>query len=408
VPKSELSMEVRRNIYESNGKESIPADKGKANGEGANGTTEEALEESLKEEIPKKFCHSCGNDCTRRYYHHKELDICPTCRKSGEFPSRFKKEDFTLIENKNYSIVPDREDSWTDEEELHLLEALEMYDDDWNKIADYVRTRTREECVNHFLQAAIEDDYMEPELNENALGYLGEGRLPFTQLDNPVLSVMTYLAGLADPSVTAAAVGRSVAETERVLRQRIESGKDKGKDKATEGGAVQESTALESAGDAMEIEQVSSKDKLSAAQAATALPFAMVASRANALASHEERSLTRLIHMATNMQMQKLELKLLQFSELEHLLKLERKDLERRRQALFLDRLEFQKRMRSVEETFERAMSLNPVEGAKLVKETVSSAVSSGALGVGKKTASESEEIAPLGEGDAGYKVLSI
>jgi SWI/SNF related-matrix-associated actin-dependent regulator of chromatin subfamily C len=49
--------------------------------------------------------------------------------------------------------------SWTEQETLLLLEGLEMHDEDWNKVAEYVG-RTREECVLKFLQLPIEDEFL--------------------------------------------------------------------------------------------------------------------------------------------------------------------------------------------------------------------------------------------------------
>ena len=57
---------------------------------------------------------------------------------------------------------------WTDEETLLLLEAMEMYKDDWNKVSDHVSTRTQDECILHFLRLPIEDPYLEDE------GHLGQ------------------------------------------------------------------------------------------------------------------------------------------------------------------------------------------------------------------------------------------
>lgn len=42
-----------------------------------------------------------------------------------------------------------------------LLEGLEMYKDDWNKVSEHVGTRTQDECILHFLQLPIEDPYIE-------------------------------------------------------------------------------------------------------------------------------------------------------------------------------------------------------------------------------------------------------
>lgn len=50
---------------------------------------------------------------------------------------------------------------WTDEECLLLLEGLELFKDDWNKVAEHVSSRTQEECILRFLQLPIEDTYLE-------------------------------------------------------------------------------------------------------------------------------------------------------------------------------------------------------------------------------------------------------
>ncbi|XP_062510005.1 SWI/SNF complex subunit SMARCC1-like isoform X2 [Corticium candelabrum] len=56
---------------------------------------------------------------------------------------------------------------WTNQETLLLMEALEMYKDDWNKVAEHVRSRTQDECILHFLRLPIEDPYLE---SSSALG----------------------------------------------------------------------------------------------------------------------------------------------------------------------------------------------------------------------------------------------
>lgn len=43
---------------------------------------------------------------------------------------------------------------WTDQETLSLLEGLEMYKDDWNKVCEHVGSRTQDECILHFLRFA--------------------------------------------------------------------------------------------------------------------------------------------------------------------------------------------------------------------------------------------------------------
>jgi SWI/SNF related-matrix-associated actin-dependent regulator of chromatin subfamily C len=389
-------MEVRRNVYEPNGKEVTPADlKKTANGEVSANGTDGNLEESLKEEIPRLYCHNCGTDCTRVRWHHtksENYDVCPQCFIDKRFAANQNKSEFVKMENKNYSIIPDRDAAWTQEEVLLLLEGLELFDEDWNKISDHVGTKTREECVMKFLQLEIEDPYAEPDPHEKdqaglAVAYLGEGQVPFSSVENPVLSVLGYLAGLADPSVVAAAAGRAVDEVQRVLHERMNSRPtrdQKGKEKAAEGGAVQEAEAKKSGeGDAMDVEVAQQpRDAKSQAATVTALPFALAAARASALASHEERTITRITNKATNMMLQKQELKMQQFNETEEALRLERKDVDRRRLALFMERLEFQMRMKSVEDALERALTLAPADGLKAVGEIVRGSTKRRDLGV--------------------------
>jgi SWI/SNF related-matrix-associated actin-dependent regulator of chromatin subfamily C len=425
--KSDLNYDIRRNVYESNGKAAVEDKEGGANGEAsaANGTSGEEtatkLEESLKQPVQRYYCNSCGNDCTKVRYHHAKTvpgqsaaatkyDLCPTCIMEARFPKNTQSSDYVRLDADSTSTLQDRDKPWSETEELLLLEGLEMYDDDWNKISDWVSSRTREECVLKFLQLEIEDKYVEPEPNvdaaiagTSALQYLGAGRVPFSQADNPVLSVMSYLVGLADPSVTAAAAGKAVEEVKRTMRARIERGPSTEKGKEKEGTSTASDVKTEGAMD-VDAESPAATDGNAVATSSsrndkqsplTTVPFALSAARSAALSSHEERSLTRLVHTVTNLQQNKLELKQQQFSELEALLSAERRDLERRRQTLFLDRLGFQKRCRSVQEAFARAAQMSPVEGMRLVQETIQLGMKNEGLSL-KKTDLEGGEVQPV------------
>ncbi|EOD52403.1 putative rsc complex subunit protein [Neofusicoccum parvum UCRNP2] len=448
--KEDLNLEIRRNAYESNGKEVTPADsKDKpANGDASttNGTQladSKSLVDALKEPGRQVNCFSCGIDCTRVHYHNTKsaphsasgktaamlkYDLCPNCFLEGRFPSSSTASDYTKIENDKYSGIPDRNASWTDGETLRLLEALEMFDEDWNQVAEYVGNRTREECVLKFLQLEIEDQYLEEQENNTktdltggSLSYLSNGRLPFTQADNAVLSVMGFLAGLADPAVTAAAAGKSVDEMKRALREKLEKGdgeSDKGKEKEASAAPATTDTEVKNE-DTMDVD-ASSPQATGTAAATTqsdskssnpyaTVPLALSAARAAALASHEERNISRLVSSAVNVELQKMQLKLQQFSELEQVLSAERRDLERRRQQLFLDRLAFQKRMRSVEEAFKRASIAGPQDGMKIVQEAVHGANAFGEkLGVQKVGSDDEGDVTPLKEGDEGFKSHEI
>ncbi|EMF15752.1 SWIRM-domain-containing protein [Sphaerulina musiva SO2202] len=369
--KADLNLEVRRNIYDDKGKDVTPA---KTEGSEANG--EKSIEEGLKQDGKQYFCYSCGKDCTRVRYHNSKnppavattpkpnkdqrYDLCSLCFQEGRFPSSTTSADYTKLENESYRSIGDKEAPWKDSELLLLLEGLEMFDDSWEQVADHVGSRTREECVLKFLQLEIEDKYLEDGPASNGVGmqdlaYLSGGRLPFSQFDNPVMSVMGFLAGLADPATTAKAAGKSVEEMRRQLKQRLDaethstSGAEK--DKPVESATQAESVKGEDSMDVDDTTSLATREPPSSHDLPTTA-LSLTAARSAALASHTERQLTNQVSAAVNLQLQKLELKLQQFSEMESLLQAERREIERSRQKLFLDRLQFRKRVRETEARF--------------------------------------------------------
>ena len=109
-----------------------------------------------------------------------------------------------------------RSHDWTDQELLLLLEGLEMYKDDWNKVCEHVGTRTQDECILKFLQLPIEDPYLDPTSAATQcsahLGPLTFQPIPFSQSGNPVMSTVAFLASIVDPRVASAAAKAAIAE----------------------------------------------------------------------------------------------------------------------------------------------------------------------------------------------------
>lgn len=462
--KSETKSLAGRNIYEANGKEASAEPKEKAtNGEGgANGGSVDVkdLEAAAKQPVKVINCFSCGVDCTRVHFHEAKpseqpgqtksvgglkRDLCPRCFVEGNFPSGSSSADFTKISTPESALASETEEKWTEEETLLLLEGLEEFDDDWNRVADHVGTKTREQCVMKFLQLEIEDKYIEAELPESQsaapsakflrdLEYLSEGRVPMHHADNPILSVVSFLAGLAPANVTEAAVasGRSVGEMKRMLQEKInkaptppsEKGKEKeGGEKSTPSAAATD-VKPEGAEDAMDIDSTAttkdaaSKDD-SPSNPLITLPFALSAARSSALASHEERHITRLVSGSVNLQLQKLSLKLAHFNDFEKLLSAERRDLQRRRQQLFLDRLNFQRRVRALEDATKKVAgnlggqglpgSMSSEEAVAALTEAVRLfGVGRGEESVGVKSDGGVGDVAPVSEGNEGYAKLEI
>ncbi|XP_074652701.1 SWI/SNF complex subunit SMARCC2-like [Tubulanus polymorphus] len=99
---------------------------------------------------------------------------------------------------------------WTDQETLLLLEALEMYKDDWNKVCEHVGSRTQDECILHFLRLPIEDPYLEE--SKGHMGPLAYQPTPFSQSGNPIMSTVAFLASVVDPRVSSSAAKAALEE----------------------------------------------------------------------------------------------------------------------------------------------------------------------------------------------------
>ncbi|XP_069172418.1 SWI/SNF complex subunit SMARCC2 isoform X2 [Procambarus clarkii] len=110
---------------------------------------------------------------------------------------------------------------WTEQETLLLLEALEMYKDDWNKVCEHVGTRTQDECILQFLRLPIEDPYLEDSevgsgATPNALGPLAYQPIPFSKSGNPIMSTVAFLASVVDPRIAASAAKAAMDEFCRI------------------------------------------------------------------------------------------------------------------------------------------------------------------------------------------------
>lgn len=188
----------------------------------------------------------------------------------------------------------------------------------------------------------------------NGLSFLGpEGsQLPFNQAENPIMSVVGFLAGLADPASTALAAHKSADQLKKALHSKLSG--ESGEAKASEGEK-----------DTMEVDGAS-KD-----QSGSSVALAAMGARGAGLASYEEREMMRLVSAAANVTLQKLELKLKYFGEMETVLQSEKRELERGRQQLLLDRLAFKRRVREAQQGLREAAAVGGEQGIRLAMEAV-------------------------------------
>ncbi|KAG2222280.1 hypothetical protein INT45_006959 [Circinella minor] len=301
------------------------------------------------------YCTTCGTDCTRERYHSlktKNMDLCPTCYKEGRFPSTVMSSDFIKHEPGRYEHA---EDDWTDEETLLLLEAIETFDDDWNAIAEHVGTRTREQCIMHFLQLPIEEPYVSSMPSARILEHK---RTPFSQADNPVMSILAYLSSAVDPELASIAAEAAIEFQETGKRKKIQQDEDENMDEGTQ--------------------QV--KKPRNAVEKAAAVALGSAAAKAKSLAGIEEREIRRLVHSVIDFEVKKLDTKMNHFDELEAVLENDLEHIAQLRQEVFLQRHAVKKTSKLVHDEINSKGSsilsavengLNPMQLQQIVNENL-------------------------------------
>lgn len=354
------SLELRSSIYQTTSKASREVSsseaKSLANGAVANG-------------VPNGTgglntityaCDTCGVDCTAVRYHSlkvKNFELCPPCYLDGRFPSTMFSGDFVklTVSNSGLSHGSGHDDDWSDQEVLLLLEGVEMYDDDWSLIEEHVGTRSSQQCIRKFLELPIEDPYIATE-SEGAKGPLRYARVPFEQADNPVMSVVAFLAGVIGPGVAAEAAKTALHELTDGNKGDREEGKEEGEatdkeqkpdtevEPEPEASISRARTPLPASDDMVVDSSPKIKQKTtpsiphSKVVRAADLALKSSAKAAQALADAEESTIRASLASLIKLTLSKLELKMAQFEEMEELLEDERKAIEGQRMALASER----------------------------------------------------------------------
>ncbi|XP_078124670.1 SWI/SNF complex subunit SMARCC1b [Sander vitreus] len=278
---------------------------------------------------------------------------------------------------------------WTEQETLLLLEALEVYRDDWNKVSEHVGSRTQDECILHFLRLPIEDPYLED--SSASLGPLAYQPVPFSQSENPVMSTVAFLASVVDPRVASSAAKAALEEFSRVQEESVdkvsETSNQLDRTESMDAEKIDTNSTthqvplradvltVESSGAKVEGElvkrenaenvladerdgrgdedeslgrgdvdegRVMEQDLVEGSVAtAAAAALSSAATKAKHLAAVEERKIKSLVALLVETQMKKLEIKLRHFEELETIMDREKEALEQQRQQLLSERQTF-------------------------------------------------------------------
>lgn len=257
-------------------------------------------------------------DCTAVRYHctkFPDTTLCPEAYAQGRFPAGASAADFVRIEAKD--SIPDPS-GWSEQETALLLEAVELFKDDWAAIAEHVGTKNQMQCVMHLLQLPIEDVFLEDIINlSGARKDKSEENLPmpFADSGNPIMAQVAFLASMVGPKVAAAA---SQAALEALAAEDDDEGP-------------------------IGIDEARLK-------AASAVALSAAAVKARVLADGEEREMQRLATSIIEVQHQKMKLKMQQIDKLEELIVAERAQLAGVRKIYFQQIMEKKKEQKRVSE----------------------------------------------------------
>lgn len=246
-----------------------------------------------------------------------------------------------------------------------------MYDDDWSAIEEHVGTRSAQQCIRKFLQLPIEDPYISA---EGDLGPLRYARVPFEQADNPVMSVVAFLAGVISPGVAAEAAktalhqltdGDTKVAPEEDQKEAIAEESKPAEGTPAEGEEKKDDEKMDSEEDKPKEEGATAQDDMQvdaesqAQRAVKTIPHSKVvraadlalksaSKAAGALADAEDLQIRPTLASLIKLTLTKLELKTAQFEELEELLEDERKSLESARMALVNERVNLRRLLDNV------------------------------------------------------------
>lgn len=228
---------------------------------------------------PEKLsCSKCGADCTKRSFENSkkaEFVLCPSCFSALKASEGFSKDEFREKEANLDSQL--NHENWTRQETLLLLEAISKHGEDWNRVASHVGTKSKAECIMHFIKLPFGDQFLNnvgaehPDLTVtygNMMDVRDNGRIveqressmgvdqkvhaavhgsnenmessedaagpplkrkrltPFADASNPILAQVAFLSAMVGPRVAAAAAQAAVvalAEEDPLASQLVSS-----------------------------------------------------------------------------------------------------------------------------------------------------------------------------------------
>ncbi|XP_020157764.1 SWI/SNF complex subunit SWI3C homolog isoform X4 [Aegilops tauschii subsp. strangulata] len=289
------------------------------------------LEGKIRERLSESYCSYCSQSLRSLHYQSQKERVDGA--KDGS-------------ENEG--------DNWTDQETLLMLEGIEKHKDNWNSIADHVGTKSKAQCIYHFIRLPVEDSLLEnievpdasmpfrpqsngyphSDSNGSTSGNLPQSiqhgnELPFISSSNPVMSLVAFLASAIGPRIAASCASAALSALTRDDDPRVISERMHIDDRVH--GAHPNFCGHNGASSSISLENV---------KHATLCGLSAAAIKSKLFADQEEREIQRLVATVINHQLKRLELKLKQFAEVETLVLKECEQVERAKQRISAGRIQ--------------------------------------------------------------------
>lgn len=246
-------------------------------------------------------CYTCGDDVTKIRYHNLRSKQAISALC---FQNGLFPANFSSADFIKIEQTQASATEWSDQEVLLLLEGVEMYEDDWNAIAYHVGTRNRESCIHKFLQLPIEDPYLVRNYQPNAKGEEKE-----------------VVVGSDSRTVPTDRVYQALSEFVKNLKKSEIKKED------------------------LEISEI-------------------LAKRSEELLESEKAAQQNNLSLLVDAELQKLNLKMKRFEELEKALAAEKSEIELAREQIYLDRLALKRQADLVSEKLSEAVNASSSEEA--------------------------------------------
>lgn len=115
---------------------------------------EELMHQQQQQGKESLVCGSCKDRCDSGHYEYSKdasIILCKKCFDNKNFEKDKSVDDFKFIGSQNQGVV------WTEAETLLLLESVLKHGDDWEVVAQNVKTKSKMDCISKLLQLPFGD-----------------------------------------------------------------------------------------------------------------------------------------------------------------------------------------------------------------------------------------------------------